>query len=178
MSTVQPYAPRTQWKYRNKMSGYEFTSALTLQWEPSGSPLSDDYLPDEITASELWRKWVDQYVARPHERDPERYRLGEVPINWSIDGSDAATFEAAPFQRSDFIDEDFTTFFTHPVDAKTGERVNWLRLPVADRGWNDRTCNKGGFIQEATGWKPSPFQFVMDVYLIGKAAGLYVPDAL
>jgi hypothetical protein len=176
MSTVQPYPSGTQWKYRNKQSGYEFTSELTLEWEPNGSPMSDDYTPDEITASGLWRKWVDKYGTQSHDRHPEEYKAGEVPIYWSVSGAESGTFEAAPFQRHDYLDEDFTTFFTHPVNAKTRERMNWLRLPVADRGWNETTWDKGGFIQEASGWKPSPFQIVMDAYLIGRAAGLYVPD--
>ncbi|WP_328491313.1 hypothetical protein OHS59_44295 [Streptomyces sp. NBC_00414] len=35
----------------------------------------------------------------------------------------------------------------------------WLRSTVLDRGWNNSTADKGGFIQEATGWKPSPKSF-------------------
>ncbi|MBC2868546.1 hypothetical protein H1R13_27335 [Streptomyces mexicanus] len=62
------------------------------------------------------------------------------------------------------------------MHAETGERVNWMRLPVMDRGWNGTTADKGGFIQEATGWKPSPLQPTMDFIQIGRAAGLYVPD--
>jgi hypothetical protein len=29
---------------------------------------------------------------------------------------------------------------------------------VKDLAWNQTTANKGGFIQEATGWKPSALQ--------------------
>ncbi|WP_328835303.1 hypothetical protein [Streptomyces europaeiscabiei] len=61
------------------------------------------------------------------------------------------------------------------MNADSGEVVNWLRLPVLDRGWNDTAAHKGGFIQEATGWKPSPLQATMDMVQIGYAAGLYVP---
>ena len=39
-----------------------------------------------------------------------------------------------------------------------GERLNWLLLPVEDKLWNAKQANKGGFIQEATGWKPSILQ--------------------
>jgi hypothetical protein len=84
-------------------------------------------------------------------------------------------FEAAPFAPN-VLSEDFLTHYTLPAHAKTGERLNWARLPVLDRGWNETTADKGGFIQEATGWKPSPLQPTMDYLAIGRAAGLYVPD--
>jgi len=31
-------------------------------------------------------------------------------------------------------------------------------LPIADMSWNDERADKGGFIQEATGWKPAILQ--------------------
>ncbi|CUM35746.1 hypothetical protein BN2537_457 [Streptomyces venezuelae] len=70
---------------------------------------------------------------------------------------------------------DFLTHYTHPAYAVTGQRVNWLRLPVVDPGWNATASNKGGFIPQATGWKPSPLQSTMDVRQIGPAAGFHVP---
>jgi len=45
-----------------------------------------------------------------------------------------------------------------PVNAKTGEPLNWFALPVVDKRWNTRRADKGGFIQEHTGWKPSVLQ--------------------
>lgn len=54
--------------------------------------------------------------------------------------------------------------------------MNWARLPVMDRGWNKTAADKGGFIQEATGWKPSALQPTMPYLAIGRAAGLYVPS--
>ncbi|PGH48164.1 hypothetical protein [Streptomyces sp. Ru87] len=57
----------------------------------------------------------------------------------------------------------------------TGEPLNWLRLPVLDRGWNDTVSSKGGFIQEVTGWKPAPLQTTVDVRQLAAAAGLYAP---
>ncbi|GGY10671.1 hypothetical protein GCM10010358_73970 [Streptomyces minutiscleroticus] len=75
-----------------------------------------------------------------------------------------------------YKEENFLTHYRPSIDAATGEPINWLRLPVLDRGWNAATADKGGFIQEATGWKPAPLQPTMDVVQIGRAAGLYVPD--
>jgi hypothetical protein len=36
--------------------------------------------------------------------------------------------------------------------------MNWFMLPVVDKLWNSERFDKGGFIQEATGWKPSILQ--------------------
>ena len=68
-------------------------------------------------------------------------------------------------------DKDFLSHYTWPEDPKTGDRLNWLTIPVADRHWTAGHANKGGFIQEATGWKPSILQ--PSLYLPGllKAAG-------
>jgi hypothetical protein len=111
-----------------------------------------------------------------------------VLIYWSvIQPTLTGIFETAPHARTSATDpelvklfgevpnEDFLTHYTHPVNADTGEHVNWMRLPVLDQGWNETARHKGGFIQEATGWKPSALQPTMDVVRIAKAAGLYVP---
>jgi hypothetical protein len=68
-----------------------------------------------------------------------------------------------------YEEEHFLTHYKMPVNAETGEPINWLRLPVLDRGWSATACGKGGFIQEVTGWKPSPLQATMDVVQIGRA---------
>ncbi len=46
-----------------------------------------------------------------------------------------------------------TTFFTRPKDPETREPLDWLSLPVVDKLWNSQRAHKGGFIQQATGWK-------------------------
>jgi hypothetical protein len=74
----------------------------------------------------------------------------------------------APFQAE--FDGDFLTYYSWPEDAN-GEPIMWTALPVADKLWREDDAAKGGFVQEATGWKPSPFQAVMDVGLIARAAG-------
>lgn len=178
MSTVQPYPATARWKFSSKRSGYEKNERLALHWEPDGSAMSDDYLPDEADARELWRKWVDRYGDSYHQEHPAVYAAWNVPIYWFVASVGGGTFEGAPHQAipSEFLfGEDFLTHFTHPVHGSTGEPVNWMRLPVLDRGWNAKQADKGGFIQEATGWKPSPLQPVMDVRQVAQAAGVYVP---
>lgn len=175
-TTVQPYPPGTQWTWTNPRSGHTWTEELVLYAEPDGSSMSDDFLPDEATAAELWRMWVDRYAVTYHQREPEKYRLGEVPIYWYVTlPSLRGVFEGAPYARN-ALSEHFLTHYTHPVDAETGEPLSFMRLPVLDRGWNATCVDKGGFIQEATGWKPSPLQPTMDFLAIGRAAGVYVPD--
>lgn len=175
-STVQPYPPGTEWSFTTRRGSYTQTAELVLYPEPDGSAMSDDYLPEDTSALELWRKWTMQYAVTYHRRYPEKYRLGEVPIYWTItQPSFSGIFEAAP-HAPNVMSEDFLTHYTHPVHTVTGERLNWLRLRVMDRAWNETAADKGGFIQEATGWKPSPLQPTMNFLHIGTAAGVYVPD--
>ncbi|MEU8735249.1 hypothetical protein AB0C68_38520 [Streptomyces tendae] len=187
VTTVQPYPPGTRWTITSRY-GHVQTEELVLYAEPNYASITDDYLPDEISATELWRMWVDKVANRAHEQWPDLYRPGEVTILWTLT-TPAVTdiFEAAPHAKQLPPDpelvrlfgphrpEDFLTHYKTPVHAVTGEPVNWLRLPVLDRGWNATAAHRGGFIQEATGWKPSPLQPTMDVVQIGRAAGLYAP---
>ena len=175
--TIQPYPSGTKWTWSSHRSGHTWTEELVLYAEPDCSAMSDDYTPDEADARELWRWWVDGYVVKYSQRHPGN-RPGLMPIYWSVTLPTATgVFEAAPFTNHG-LSQDFLTHYTHPVNAETGERLNWVRLPVLDRAWNATAADKGGFIQEATGWKPSPLQSTMDVVQIGCAAGVYVPDSL
>ncbi len=65
-----------------------------------------------------------------------------------------------PFQHKHGMkhSDDFLSFFTWPVHSVTGERLNWLTLPAVDKLWDPRRADKGGFIQQATGWKPAILQ--------------------
>jgi hypothetical protein len=160
------------------VSGYENSNALALYWEADGSAMSDDYLPEEADAQQLWKQWATRYADRYHQQQPDVYAPGQVPIFWFATSVQGGTFEAAPHQilPPDFpMFEDFLTHFTAPVHADTGERINWNRVSVCDFAWNAERGDKGGFIQEATGWKPAPLQRVMDVRQVASAAGIYVP---
>ncbi len=148
-----PYSERT-WKVGFRRAGdpASWTGRLVAFWEVAYDPISDDYTPDEIDAADLFRQWAGQV----RKRYPDQL----IPIDWYIDSPGKAKFEAAPFQHGKVQgnDADFLTCYHWPVDAATGERVNWLRLPVVDKGWKENFSTKGGFIQEATGWKPSMLQ--------------------
>lgn len=141
------------WMVRSLRSGSEWEGRLVAYWEVALDPVSDDYTPREIGARELFRKWE----ASVHEKYPD----GLVPIYWCVQCNERGVFEQMPFQFQHIPGshrEDYLTFFTWPMASATGERLNWLALPVADKLWSSRRADKGGFIQEATGWKPAILQ--------------------
>ena len=137
-----------------------WTGELSLYWEPNGAPISGGYTPHEISAEDLFHIWQREYV-------PQN---GIVPIYWSVVG-DCFT-EAAPVgntgRRSDIGGPNYYTDYHHPFDA-SGQVISWLDLPVQDQHWNERDWGGAGFIQELTGWKPSPFQQHMDVHVVLQA---------
>lgn len=168
---MRTYEPGTKWNYQSFRGGHELTEELVLYWEANGDPISDDFTPDDIEAPALfaeWRRWLKL-------RDGWSKAMGEpwVDIIWFVTTTEhAGTFEGAPFQVLEWLrdDDDFLTFFTWPVDASSREPLNWLRLPVDDKLWREARGDKGGFIQEATGWKPSPLQSYVNVDVLVKAS--------
>lgn len=178
-SLSKKHAPtrRNMWTYRSLASGYETTTPLTLYWEAHCDPISDDWEPEDIDAHALLRMWVQRYY--PDRFGESMYGPGMVHIYWGVRGKDGhGVFEKAPF-AADALDaredENFLTELSWPVHADTGERVNWAALPVVDKLWRPGRrgrADKGGFIQEATGWKPSPLQPAFHLPGILAAAGI------
>lgn len=139
--------------YLSKEGGWE--GPLVAVWEVELDSMSDDYTPDEISAEDLLRKWAKAFEGK--------YANGLIPIHWWVSSAAAAKFEAMPFgfNHHPEIDSDprnFLSFYSWPENSKTGEPLNWLTIPVIDKLWNDNRSDKGGFIQEATGWKPAILQ--------------------
>lgn len=133
------------WNFKSKHSlAVRNREPLVLGWFLDEESLSDNYTPSESTADELFDKWL---AAVDGESD-------ELPIHWMV----MSAGEAAPFQDDPDHTEDFLTFWTWPTHADTGAPVNWMALPVWDKAWRPEQNDTGGFIQEATGWKPSPLQ--------------------
>lgn len=136
------------WEFRSRQVDHVRRVELVAYWEVESDPISDDYTPDEISANDLLGRWIDR--VRP------KYENGLVPIHWFVESPGQGVFEQMPFQFPHLpAEEDFLARYTWPVDPRTGERLNWLTLPVVDKLWNKQRADKGGFIQEATGWKPS-----------------------
>lgn len=136
--------------------------------------MSDDYLPEETSAEELFNIWA----RKVDKNDLYSKALGKpwVSISWGVWAKEGPMgAEYAPFGNELAEDpprENFLTFYTWPIDAETGERLNWLRLPIPDKLWRPgQAHNRGGFIQEHTGWKPSAFQQVVNLDVLRSAAG-------
>jgi len=147
-------------KFFNRRFGKQWEGAIKAYWEVSLDHISDDYTPREINAHELFEQWIEIV----NVKHPD----GLIPIFWlvefkgkSIDGNDVSTFEWMPFQfehTSGVPSQNFLTYFTQPVHPVTEHPLNWFGLPVVDKMWNPKRSDKGGFIQQATGWKPSVLQ--------------------
>lgn len=150
------YESDIRWRYTALGSGHEKVGALGLGWEVEGDPISDPYLPEDISALELLEHWLSWLW----ERKPFDEDLGvpHVPIRWFVRGIDSGTLEGAPPIMPLDRRDNFLTFYSHPENEQTGEPVNWLRLPVQEKLWGTDRADKGGFLQEATGFKPSAFQ--------------------
>lgn len=141
------------WKAKSRCTNYEWESKLGAYWEVDYDPISDDYTPEEISADELFGLWV--------RKVSETYSDGLIPVLWYVTGYDKRIFEFMPFQFNEFDTNrysDFLDYFTWPINKETGDRLNWLALPVVDKLWNSNRGDKGGFIQEVTHWKPGILQ--------------------
>jgi hypothetical protein len=150
---VKVTKPMKAWKFCNLRSDDEREGVLMAYWEVSLDPMSDDYTPEEISACELFKQWI--------QKVRNKYPKNLIPIHWPVECTAQAVFEYMPFQFEHLTkrrNEDFLTFFTWPLNSATGERLNWLTLPVVDKLWNSKQADKGGFIQEATGWEPAILQ--------------------
>lgn len=143
------------WRFHHLRSGNERTACLFAYWEVSGDPISDDYTPHEISPTDLFSRWARKVREGPHPN-------GLLPVSWSIRGGEGdGIFEFMPFQFDHYQlakEENFLSFFSWPTNSKTGEPLNWMQLPVVDKLWRPTRADKGGFIQEATSWKPSNLQ--------------------
>ena len=146
---VSENSQSTIWTVKSLRSDYEWEGELLAYWEVNYDPISDDHTPQEISAEELFNLWVDKVK--------EKYPNELIPILWCV--ASKGKFEFMPFQFQSYeLGQDFLTHFTWPISKETSEHLNWLALPVVDKLWNDKRADKGGFIQEFTGWKPGILQ--------------------
>lgn len=136
---------------------------LSLSWSlPEAASISDNNTQEDMSARQALTVWLERLEGAT-----------AIPISWAVSGQ--GIYEKAPFCPPDADDpapENFLTFYTWPVHAATGQRLLFTQLPVADETWEpglDR--GKAGFVQAATGWKPSPLQQTMDLEIILAAAG-------
>lgn len=136
------------WRVRSKRADYTWESPLTAYWEVLLDPISDAFTPSDKTADELLQLWAAKVTAEHPD--------GLVPIYWYVKGE--GQFEYMPFQyehHPETPQDNFLTFNSWPLDSTTDEMLNWFELPVVDKLWAPGSAAKGGFIQQATHWKPA-----------------------
>ena len=129
-----------KWRFRFHGNGFEKVTPLWLYPELDCSSCVDD-VEDQTGAEQL-----AYYVDVVQRRHPRWWEADAAAIFWSIRGE--GIFETAPNDEDGH--KNFLTSFTPPVDAETGEPLNWWRLPV-------RNMRFPAFAA-ALGWLPSPFQ--------------------
>jgi hypothetical protein len=127
--------------------GHKARVRLAAYWEVAGDPFSDDYVPAETPADELFGRWC-AYLTRSGKDS-------RLPIYWYVVGDSPFALEGMPgcANRSRLSQEDGSAFYGYPEDDD-GWQWDWVELPVADKLWRPGRADKGGFIQEVTGWKP------------------------
>ncbi len=133
-----------RWRFQSRKSGFEKVTTLWLYPELDYSTCVDD-ADDQSGAGQL-----AFYLDNLRRARPEYWEADAVPIYWFVRGDPGITEQAPNNADERSLDKHFLTSFTPPVDAATGEPLNWWRLPVR----NDRSPE----FAKALGWLPSPFQ--------------------
>ena len=182
----------TIWEWRSRSTGVLRRGPLYLHWKADGDEISESCDPAEMDAPAVWALWIDTLVA--NDRLETIAGPGWVRLYWFARGLRVGSFPTVPpdvagdllatpemmdtFNTARFVmatHQAFVDHFTWPVDAVTQMPVNWLRLPVPDKYWNADRVSRGGFIQQATGWKPAPLQPFIHIPTMAECAGLYAP---
>jgi hypothetical protein len=171
---VGPYPTETTWTFNGRRSAEVKRTSVHLSygWNVACTTFSDDHDPAETSAHHLWTVYFKRFPKLVNGEDG--LPPGVVPIDWTVE--DIA--EHPPFlghSESEGGTGDFLDYYTVPYNDATGERINWLRLPVRDYFWTPERNDSAGWFQQVTGWQPSPLQQTVDLRLLAKAAGLPYP---
>lgn len=146
--------------YASRKSGDEFEAEIHLYWEVHADPISDDYC-DIDNPMDIWQAWRRRYPR--DERAEALFGEGAFRIWWYMASSDGQ-FETSPGSKvPGGATDGWLAHFTWPRDPDSGEQVSIMGLPVIDKLWRPGNAEKGGFIQEVTGWKPAPLQEFVNV---------------
>lgn len=170
---IPPGLPK--WTFASLRSGKEKTAPLWLYWELDGDPMSDDYTTDEVDAIELWNMWRRNYPKFASTDGPKIAKIW-----WFVMGPGVVEIAplADPYGEDPWLHrKNFLTGYTWPYNPTTERPLRWTELHIADKVWRTGTLppgvvTKGGFIQEVTGWKPSPYQPFVDIAHLEQLARL------
>lgn len=149
LSEIELIPEAREWTFESTGPGDGRTCKLAAYWGVSRDSISENYPPAEYPARVLLEKWA---------RDVLRaFPDGMIPISWFVVGDMILEFMAIQHDPLG-VKRDFLTVFTWPENPDTGELLRWTSLPVVDKFRDAERGDKGWFIQEATGWKPSILQ--------------------
>jgi hypothetical protein len=146
-------------------SGHERRGELHLSYEVDNDPISEDFNARWDSPHDVFDAWRERYL-KARERSPLPYMARCVPITWFISG--CATFESAhPGNYALYGEETHSwwgDFYTRPYDIQGQSFIGDVKdIPVLHKQWTAKRQDKGGFITEATGWKPFPLQRWVDL---------------
>jgi hypothetical protein len=132
-----------KWRLLSRGSDHVKITNLWLYPELNCSACIDDCY--DQTGDEQLRYYCD-YIQR---RYSHWWESDAVPIYWAVMGDDDGFgCERAPFHTDD--GNNILTFYRAPINVRTGEPVNWYRLPIIN--------NRFPKFAAALGWLPSPGQ--------------------
>lgn len=138
-----------RWTFASLHSGLKRSVTLYLYGELDCSAMVDEYYELDGEGQ------LAAYVEYLEEHHPEWLAADAVPIIWFVRGEE--TMENAPFQAGEYGPQgkwgsrsDFLSEFTWPNDARTGERVDWFKLPVR--------IDRFPEFAQALDWLPSALQ--------------------
>lgn len=137
-----------RWRFARQLGGGQITTDLWLYPELDLSSCVDDvYWADG-------HEQLDYYIDQIQRHHPDWWAADAVPISWFVRGTDGIA-EVAPFwpdpigRKMPGPHEDFLAYFTWPIDATTGARLDWFALPIRPRFEK---------LADALAWTPAPFQ--------------------
>lgn len=146
--------PPVELEITHKLDGHKRRGYLYAGYAINYEALSDEYDCSETPAWVVYDRWRDWARKRP-----EHHPLG-VSISWHVAG--LGTFDDHPtaydhYQEASRIYK--WTHWFHTPQRTDGEPFNWSDLPIEVKRWHPSfECAKGGFIEEHTGFRPSPLQ--------------------
>jgi hypothetical protein len=151
-----------QWHLQSRRYAHAKVTELYLYPELDCSACVQE-LDDDATGDEQLRYYCD-YIKN---RYPQLWKDDAVPILWTVMGDgDGFGCEFAPC-HSGIRDDNVLTYYHSPINVKTGEGVNWYRLPVMNRRFPA--------FAKALGWLPSPFQMTAPLRSIVSGMPISVP---
>ena len=131
---------------------YYFEGMPVLIYELNYETMCDDFDCNEVTAHDMFAIWANRL------KKDDRYKNGLVDIHWFATIPGAAKFERVPFQY-DHLAEIRSYPERHWLTAYDSDPINWLKCRIKDKRWRaPQNGESYGFIQDATGWKPSALQ--------------------